>query len=78
MSYEFGREIESAILSAINSVEFSFEQGLIQNEESISLSAAKDYNPLLLLRWKQRECLNCKSSFDISTNGLLYKCGGCV
>tara|TARA_B100001996_G_scaffold378376_1_gene362455 strand:- start:4336 stop:4578 length:243 start_codon:yes stop_codon:yes gene_type:complete len=77
---EFSLELESEVKSAIDSVDFLFDEqeGLIQNQESISLDAAKDFNPLLLLRWKQRECVECGVSFDISVNGLLYRCGECV
>ena len=58
---EFSLELESEVKSAIDSVDFLFDEqeGLIQNQESISLDAAKDFNPLLLLRWKQRECVEC-------------------
>ena len=77
---EFSLEIESKVKSAIDSVEYPFndEDGLIHNNDSISLSSAQEYNPLLLFRWKLRECSMCGITFDISTNGFLYKCGECV
>ncbi len=77
---EFSLELEPKVKSAIDSVDYPYDadEGLIQNEESITLDAAKDFNPLLLLRWKQRECIECHTSFDIALNGLLYKCGECV
>jgi len=75
---KFSLEIESQVQSAIDSVEYHFEDGLIHNEESISLDSAKEYNPLLIFRWKLRECSVCGTTFDISTNGFLFKCGECV
>ena len=77
---DFSREIEPQVQSAIDVVEYRFDkgEGLIQNDESISLEAAQEYNPLLLFRWKIRQCSVCGTSFDISTNGFLYKCGECI
>ena len=56
---KFSLEIEPQVQSAIDSVEYHFEDGLIHNEESISLDSAKEYNPLLIFRWKLRECSVC-------------------
>jgi len=77
---DFSREIEPEIQSAIDLVEWQFDanEGLIQNNESFSLESAKEYNPLLIFRWKLRECSICETTFDISTNGFLYKCGECI
>ncbi len=77
---DFSREIEPEIQSAIQLVEYHFDkdEGLIQNDESITFESAQEYNPLLIFRWKLRGCSVCGTSFDISTNGFLYKCGECI
>ncbi len=75
---DYGWEMETLVNHAIDGTEITFQDGLLQNTESISLSAAQDYNSLILLRWRRRECVSCSRVFDITTEGLLYKCGGCV
>tara|TARA_Y100000996_G_scaffold392411_1_gene355160 strand:- start:2476 stop:2724 length:249 start_codon:yes stop_codon:yes gene_type:complete len=71
-------ELEPPVRQAIHNSEIPFENGLLQNNESISLESAKDYNSLLLLRWRYRQCVSCDQSFDITSQGFLYKCGGCI
>jgi hypothetical protein len=73
-----GWEMETLVSHTIDETEVPFYNGLLQNAESISLSAAQDYNSLILLRWRRRECVSCSQVFDITSEGLLYKCGGCV
>ena len=73
-----GWEMETLVSNAIDATELPFQNGLLQNSESISLSAAQDYDSLILLRWRRRECVSCGQGFDITSEGLLYKCGGCV
>ena len=75
---DYGWEMEPLVNIAIDKAEYPFHNGLIQNSESISLKAAKDYNSLIVLRWRHRECISCDKSFDITSEGLLYKCGGCL
>ncbi len=75
---DYGWEMETLVNHAIDETEVPFHNGLLQNAESISLSAAQDYNSLILLRWRRRECVSCNQGFDITSEGLLYKCGGCV
>lgn len=71
-------EMESEIHQSIEKVPCSFYNGLIQNEESISFEAAKDYDSLIILRWRRRECKSCRQVFDITSEGMLYKCGVCI
>ncbi len=71
-------ELELPVTEAIHHSEVPFENGLLQNDESISLESAKDFNSLIMLRWRYRQCVSCDESFDITSQGFLYKCGGCI
>ena len=71
-------ELEPQVIQSLDHAEWNVENGLLQNDESISLQAARDYDSLILLRWRKRECVECESSFDITTEGMLYRCGGCI
>ena len=75
---DYGFELEPAVVSAVNQTEYEFHNGFLQNPESISMADAKQYDSLLLLRWRNRECIQCNQSFDITVEGLLYKCGVCA
>ena len=70
--------MEREVHQSLEKVSHSFYNGLIQNEESISFESAKDYDALLMLRWRRRECKSCLEAFDITSEGLLYKCGVCI
>lgn len=70
--------IEPQVHKSLEKVSQKFHNGLIQNEESITLQSANDYDALIILRWRIRECKSCQQSFDITVEGLLYKCGGCI
>ncbi len=70
--------MEREVHQSLEKVSHSFYNGLIQNEESISFESAKDYDALLILRWRRRECKSCLEAFDITSEGLLYKCGVCI
>jgi hypothetical protein len=53
--------------------------GLIQNDVAVSLSAAKQEQPVCYaLRWRYRECRSCHEEFDIQNGGFLYTCHGCA
>jgi hypothetical protein len=53
--------------------------GLIQNDVAISLSTAKQVQPVCYaLRWRYRECRDCGEEFDIQNGGYLYTCHGCA
>ena len=71
-------ELEPQVTQSIRQSEMTFENGLIQNTESISFSDAKEYDSLILLRWRHRQCVECVDSFDITSQGFLYKCGVCI
>ena len=71
-------ELEPQVIQSIHQSELPFENGLIQNSESISLSDAKEYDSLILLRWRNRQCVECGESFDITSQGFLYKCVVCI
>lgn len=71
-------EMETKVHASIEKVPYSFHNGLIQNEESISFQSAKEYDTLLMLRWRRRECKSCLQCFDITSEGMLYKCGVCI
>ena len=70
--------MENAVFSTLTSLEYNLVGGLLQNDKRITLDAAKQFNPLILFRWKLRECLNCNQKFDITQEGLFYEWGGCV
>jgi hypothetical protein len=70
--------MENAVLSTLTSLEYQLVGGLLQNDKRITLNDAKLLNPLILFRWKLRECLKCNQRFDITQEGLFYECGGCV
>ena len=70
--------MEREVHQSLEKVSHSFYNGLIQNEESISFEAAKEYDLLIILRWRRRECISCLEAFDITSEGLLYKCGVCI
>ena len=74
----YGFELEPTVIQSIMRLEEQFFNGLIQNKESIGFEDAKEYDGLIILRWRRRECRLCNSSFDITSEGLLYKCGGCI
>ena len=53
--------------------------GLIQNDVAISLSTAKQVQPVCYaLKGGHRECRDCKEEFDIQNGGYLYTCHGCA
>ena len=70
--------MESEVHQSLEKVTFDFSNGLIQNEESISFESAKEYDSLLILRWRKRECKSCNEVFDITMEGMMYNCGVCV
>ena len=75
---DYGFELEPTVIESISVLDEDFFNGLIQNRESINFNDAKRFNPLIVLRWRQRECLSCNASFDITSEGMMYKCGVCV
>ena len=77
MKYQ-GWEMESEVHESIKLTGHPFGGGLVQNAESITFQEAKEYNPLIILRWRTRQCVSCAQVFDITSQGLLYKCGVCV
>ena len=50
--------------------------GLIQNEEAVSMETARNV-VCYALRWRHRICKTCGCEFDISQRGFLYSCGTC-
>jgi|TARA_R110001606_G_C15264702_1_gene638827 hypothetical protein len=70
--------MENAVLSAITSLNYELVGGLLQNDDRITLDSAAKENPLIVFRWKIRECLNCNKGFDITQEGLFYECGVCL
>ena len=75
---DYGFELEPIVIQSIMKLDELFSNGLIQNTESIGFENAKKYDKLIMLRWRKRECILCNSSFDITSEGLLYKCGECL
>tara|TARA_B100000029_G_scaffold154225_1_gene149512 strand:+ start:203 stop:436 length:234 start_codon:yes stop_codon:yes gene_type:complete len=75
---DYGFELEPAVIQSISELEEDFSNGLIQNRECITLESAKEFNPLIVLRWRKRECVSCNTTFDIASEGMMYKCGVCV
>ena len=73
-----GWEMETEVHKSLENVPHPFHNGLIQNDESINLQSAKDYDSLIILRWRKRECKSCQESFDIAAEGMMYKCGVCI
>ena len=77
MKYQ-GWEMESAVHESIKHTPYTFSGGLLQNDESITFQVAKEHDSLIILRWRIRQCISCSQRFDITSEGLLYKCGECV
>ena len=75
---DYGFNLEPAVIQSISKLEQDFSNGLIQNKECITFESAKELNPLIILRWRRRECLSCNAIFDICSEGMMYKCGVCV
>ena len=48
---------------------------LIQNTEPVSLEQAKSQSPAYALRWRYRVCQKTGVTFDITQEGLFYRCG---
>ena len=68
--------MENAVFSTLTSLEYNLVGGLLQNDKRITLDAAKQFNPLILFRWKLRECLNCNQKFDITQDPSLHVAKG--
>jgi len=56
-----------------DSLGFNIENGLIQNDKSISLEDAKNINAQLMLRWRFRVCRKTGECFDITKKGFGYE-----
>ncbi len=69
--------MEQAVLEAINKESHPFDGELLQNEEPKHFNDACQ-TPLIMLRWRIRQCHYCSSSFDITQEGRFYRCGGCI
>jgi len=69
--------MEDAVQEYISTLGFDFHSDLIQNTDPIKFADAQD-KPLVILRWRFRECSLCEESFDIHYEGRFYKCGECV
>ncbi len=69
--------MENAVQEYISTLDFDFHSDLIQNSEPISFAEAKQ-TPLVILRWRFRQCSSCQESFDIHYEGRFYQCGSCL
>jgi len=69
--------MENAVQEYISTLDFDFHSDLIQNDEPISFTKAKE-TPLVILRWRFRKCSSCEKSFDIHYEGRFYQCGSCI
>jgi hypothetical protein len=69
--------MENAIKEYISTLDFDFDADLIQNTEPITFAEAQE-RPLVILRWRFRECSLCEESFDIHYEGRFYQCGSCL
>ncbi len=61
----------------INDTGFFFDGEVLDNPTPITSNEAQQ-TPLIIFRWKNRVCDLCTNAFDISTNGIFYRCGGCL
>ena len=61
----------------INDTGFIFDGEVLENPIPITSTKAQE-NPLILFRWKNRVCDICTNAFDITHDGIFYRCGGCV
>jgi hypothetical protein len=61
----------------INDTGFVFDGEVLDNPIPITSTKAQE-NPLILFRWKHRVCDLCTNPFDITHDGIFYRCGGCV
>jgi len=69
--------MENAVQEYISTLGFDFDDELIQNTKPITFAEAQQH-PLVILRWRFRNCSSCDESFDIHQEGRFYKCGGCL
>ena len=54
------------------------EDNMIQNSLAMDLHNALTANKVFVLRWKLRQCRQCSRGFDITKEGLYYRCGECL
>jgi len=65
------------VRNEINATGFVFDGEVLDNPTPITSIEAQQ-TPLILFRWKNRVCDICTNAFDISQQGIFYRCGGCV
>jgi hypothetical protein len=58
--------------------DLTLEDNMIQNDRAMDLHNALTANKVFVLRWKVRECRLCSRGFDITKEGLYYRCGECL
>jgi hypothetical protein len=51
---------------------------LLENHKPISIDEAKDINRKYIFSWKWRLCEVCLKDFDITEQGLYYRCEECL
>ncbi len=69
--------MEQSVKDVIDKLSLPFRNDLIQNTAPMAFSQSLE-NPLIILRWRNRVCDSCSTSFDIHAEGRFYKCGGCL
>ena len=51
-----------------------FVNGLYENPQPLTLQEAKDTNLRNILHMRYRVCRNCNKKFDITNEGIFYRC----
>lgn len=54
------------------------EDNMIKNDLAVDLHNALSSNKVFVLRWTLRQCRQCSRGFDITKEGLYYRCGECL
>ena len=51
---------------------------LLENHKPISIKEAKNINKKYIFSWKWRLCEVCSNDFDITKQGIYYRCEECL
>ena len=58
--------------------EVDMQDGMLKNHKPITLKEAKEINSKYIFSWKWRVCEICIKNFNISEEGLYYRCEECL